>query len=203
MTRVSREGNRLDQHQPAVDRIRTKKLRQYAEQHIVLAGDIDGVAGCVCLVPVGAEQLLPSGDHAHPVVDLGLGRPGDVPFQQWRLLAGEVLQVRQRNRAALGARVHESNVVLQQRAARGPPIRLHVGGVQRVERCLHLAAIGQKRPTPGLVGRVVQVRRDDFAQRHHAVSDRLHQLIDDWYRGRFERCHSRPIEDEPPARSGK
>src|SRR6202030_3133529 len=86
--RCRRKGDCLNQHQSAVYSIGTKKLRKYAvysigtkklrkytEQHIILPRDIDRVACRVHLVPVAAEQPLPFGDNAHPMVDLRLGRP--------------------------------------------------------------------------------------------------------------------------------
>jgi hypothetical protein len=153
--RRSREGDRLDQHQPGIDGIGTKKLSELTEQHIVLACDVDRVAGCLRLVPVDAKQLLPPGNDAHPMVDLGLCRPRDVLFQKWRLLMSEALQIRRLYRALLSARVHERDIVLQQPTTVYPPIRRHVGPVQRIEGCLHLAAIRQQRPPPGLVLGVV------------------------------------------------
>ena len=60
-----------------------EELREHAEQDVVLAGDVDRVAGRVGLVPVGAKHLLPAADHVHPMSDLGLRRPGDALLQQW------------------------------------------------------------------------------------------------------------------------
>jgi hypothetical protein len=69
----AREGDRLDQNQPAVDCVGTEKLGE-AE----LAGYIDAIAGCVGLVPRAAEQLLPIGHNPHPAGDLDLRRPGNI-----------------------------------------------------------------------------------------------------------------------------
>ena len=72
-------------------------------------------------------------------------------------------------------------------------------GRKSVERGLHARAIGGHRAAPGLVVRIVEIRRHDLGQRHRAVADRLEQLIDDGHRGRLEPSHARPIEDEAAA----
>ena len=87
----------------------------------------------------------------------------------------------------LAAGVDERDIVLQQSATVCPPIRRHVGRVQSFERRLHLAAIGQQRPSPGRVPRVVQIWHYHLAQRHDTVPDGFQQLISHWHRGRFER----------------
>jgi hypothetical protein len=46
---------------------------------------------------------------------------------------------------------------------------------------------------------IVEVRHDHFAQRHDAVSDQFHQLVNDGYGGRLEWRHARPVQDEPTA----
>ena len=195
---VRRRGERdsLDQDQSVVDGLRPEKLREHAEQDVVLAGDVDRVAGRVGLVPVGAEYLFPAVDHIHPVRDLGLRRPGDNLLQQRRLLLGKFLQRVCRDRVALQALVHEGDVVLQNAAAGWPPVVVHRGRVKTVERGLHAVPVRRQRATPSQIVGTIQIGNDHFGQRHGAVADGFEQLIDDRNRRRVDRRHPGAIEDE-------
>ena len=114
------------------------------------------------------------------------------------LFLREFLQGGRRDRAFRQTIVHEGDIVLEDDAAIVPPVRLHGSGVEPVDRGFRPRAIGGHRAAPGLIGGIVEVRRHDFGQRHRTVADRLEQLIDDGHRGRLERSHARPIEDEAP-----
>jgi len=114
--------NRLDQHQPIVDGFGPKELRKHAKQDVVLAGDVDRVAGRISLFPVGAEHLFPAGDHLHPMADLGLRGPSDVLLQERSLFLGKFRHAFRCNRVVLQTFVHERNVVLQNRTTVRLPI---------------------------------------------------------------------------------
>ena len=197
------ERDRLDQQQPIVDRLRAEELRQHAEDHVVLPRHVDGVARRVGLFPVAAELRLPAGQHVHPVIDLGLRRPGDVQGEERCLLLAEGLERRERDHALGEAVVHERDVVLQDGAVVVAPIGLHRGRVEAVERRLHAAAIGEHRAAPGLVRGIVHIGADDLRQRHGGVADRLDQLVDDRHLRRFERRLAGTVQDQPAAGAGE
>ncbi len=195
------ERDGLDQDQPVVDGLGPEELRQHAEQHVILAGDVDGVAGGVGLVPVAAQHLLPLADHLHPVADLGLRGPLDIILQKRALLLGEGLEHGEGHGALGQAFVHEGDIVGEDGAVIRPPFGGHRGRVEAIQRRLHAAAIGQHRPAPGLVGRVVEIGADHLGQGHGAVADRFHELVGHRDLRRLERRLARPIEDEASARA--
>ena len=197
------ERDRLDQHQSVVDRFRREKLGQHTEQDIILTGDIDRVARRIGLVPVGAERLLPAGDHLHPMPDLSLRRPGNVLLQQRALLLGELLHRLRRDRVRLQGLVHERDIVLKDGAVDRLPVITHRRRIEAIERGLHSAAVGGERATPSQVVRAAQIGNEDFRQRHRAVSDRLQQLIDERNRRRVDRRHAGAIKDKTSAGAGK
>ena len=199
LRRRRRERDRLDQQQAGVDRLGAEELRQNAEQHVVLAGDIDRVARRIGLVPIGAELRLPLGQHRHPVRDLRLRRPCHVLCQIRRLLLAESFERGEGNDALGDAFIHEGDVVLQDGAVVVAPARFHRGRVEAIERRLHAAAIGQHRAAPGFVVGIVDIGADDLRQRHRAVADRLQQLIDHRHLRRVQRRLPGPVQDHPSA----
>ena len=133
------------------------------------------------------------------MVNLGLRRPLDVFLQKRRLLLGKCLQRFDRDDVVLETLVHECDVVLQDAAIGRLPIVLHGDGVKARERGLHLGSIRRHRSAPSQVVGIVQIGNHHFAQRHGAVADRLHQLIDNRNRGRLERRLPGAIKNEPSA----
>src|SRR4029079_8036873 len=103
------------------------------------------------------------------------------------------------NRVVLQTFVHERNVVLQDRATVRLPIVAQNRGSESVQRRLHADAIRRHRWTPALVIGAVDIGRNDLAERHGAVTNRLHKLIVNRHSWSIEWRLAGPVEDEASA----